>query len=106
MGTSETITRDDGTTIEIVSDLWICVDCLFFHANGDLPDDAAASAAVLAGTERETAAGGRWSLDGPRDGEAEGSDVNDFSWRACACCGSKLGGSRHRAAVVYTKGAT
>lgn len=89
---------------EIVSDLWICTDCAVFHANGPDDLDAETVEQIAAGVERETKAGGHWALDGVRDGEPEGSDQREFSWHACACCGSKLGGSRHRAAVIYPDG--
>lgn len=32
--------------------------------------------------------------------ESEAADTQDFSWCACACCGSTLGGSRHRCALI------
>jgi len=37
----------------IANDLWVCADCLFFIANGDLPEDEKASARVVAGVGRE-----------------------------------------------------
>lgn len=98
--TSETLA--DGRVL--ITDLWICVDCLFALANGDYPDDPERAAAVAAGEQREADAGGHWSLDGDRDGEPEGSSDRDFSRSQCACCWSRLGGSRHRAAVFYAAG--
>ena len=90
--------------MEIVTDLWVCADCCMFHANGPDDLDAETVERIVAGCEREAKAGGRWALDGPREGEHEEADTNPFSWRPCACCGSKLGGSRHRAAVIYPDG--
>lgn len=29
-----------------------------------------------------------------------GDGINEFSWRGCDCCGSTLGGGRHRFAVL------
>jgi len=48
---------------DVIRDLWVCVDCLMFHANGDLPDDPEAEAAIIAGCERE--APYVWTCDGP-----------------------------------------
>lgn len=88
--------------MHVIDDQWICQDCLFFIANGDLPSATGGSeeadARVIAGCEREAAAGGHWALDSAEDG----SDTLDFSRSDCDCCGSSLGGSRHRAAVLYS----
>lgn len=98
-------------TIEIIRDLWVCQDCLFAFANGDYPDDAERAAAIEAGEVRELPM--RWALDGPREagtdgpddpGDDEGADQADFSRDECDCCGSRLGGSRHRAALVGERG--
>ncbi len=83
--------------MEAYDNLWVCVDCLVFIANGELPEDDGARAAVLAGVEREAVAGGHWAVTGE-------DDDREFSWHACACCGSDLGGSRHRCAVLYPNG--
>lgn len=32
--------------------------------------------------------------------EGPTADTDEFSWRPCDCCGSKLGGSRHRCAIL------
>lgn len=113
----------------LADDLWICPDCLFYVANGQLPDDPADAERVLEGARREEPA--VWVLDGPHVGEhapecwtcdgegadafgdpcelcrgtgrqeeEEGADAIEFSWSACDCCGSGLGGSRHRAALI------
>jgi hypothetical protein len=82
----------------IYSDLWVCQDCIMCIANDDttgIEDDereAEVRAAVYGGD--------RWVPEGPHEGEEEGADTRDFSWRPCACCGSNLGGSRHRCAVL------
>ncbi len=84
--------------IDIIRDQWVCVDCLFALANGEYPDDATRAAEIEAGETRELPY--RWALDGPHEGESEEADQDPFSWRPCACCGSRLGGSRHRAALI------
>lgn len=86
---------------EVISDLWVCVDCVVFIANGDLPEDPKIAKKILAGVERE--APGQWVCDGPHedDGEGEEDDTLVFSRSPCDCCGSCLGGERHRCAIVF-----
>lgn len=76
----------------VTHELSVCVDCLFFIANGDLPDDEKDAARVVAGVE--SFAPGY---------VVAGDETDEFSWRPCECCGSKLGGSRHGAAVLDGK---
>lgn len=84
--------------VEIIRGLWVCVDCLMFHANG--PDDLEPEVVgrIVAGCERE--APYHWASDGRGLDEPEGADEQEFSWRPCACCHSSLGGSRHRFALI------
>lgn len=83
-------------TIKIIDDLQICSDCAMIIANDDASGmDDATEAACRAGIEKEAAAGGHWALSGAEDEESS------FSWSACDCCGSRLGGDRIAAAVVY-----
>lgn len=76
--------------VSIIHDLWVCVDCGMFIANGDLPEDEEASAAILAAMERDAPA--EW-VSGDREDEC-------FSRSSCDCCGSTLGGARMSAALV------
>jgi hypothetical protein len=78
----------------IADNLWVCVDCIQFIANGELPDDSKRSTAIIAGHERELPA--IW-VNG---GSELPTDQREFSWRPCACCGSKLGGDRYPAALI------
>ena len=74
----------------IADHLWICVDCAGYIANGDIPEDEGVQRAIEAGIERTLP--GHWVI---------GSEENEpFSWNACDCCGSRLGGSRISAAVI------
>jgi hypothetical protein len=84
--------------VEIISDLWICRDCLFVLANGDYPDDEGRAAAIVAGEVRELPA--HWALNGTADGEADGADEQEFSRQSCDCCRSREAGPRHRAALI------
>lgn len=86
-------------TADPIRDLWVCSDCLFFIANGDLPDDDDAARAIVEGCERESP--GVWVSDSADETDADDCDANEFSWSACDCCGSDLGGSRHRCALIF-----
>jgi hypothetical protein len=77
----------------IVDEQWVCVDCLMVIANDDatgIEDDDRAEAVRRAvyGTE------GYWVADSTEETDLE------FSWSPCDCCGSSLGGSRHRCAIL------
>jgi len=79
----------------IRDDLWGCTDCLYVEANGY--DD---SLSTERNEEVATAianVGGQLVSD--YDSET-GDGIREFSWRPCDICGSPLGGSRHRFAVL------
>lgn len=92
------LAEDVSGLVEIVRDLWVCVDCLMALANGDYPDEPEAAEAIVAGEQRVLPA--HWSLDSATEDEGEGVDTRDFSRSTCDCCRSQLGGSRHRAALI------
>lgn len=59
----------------------ICVDCVMFHANGDIPST--------------------WGEDDIPDGRwAIGEDRDPFSWECCHSCGTAEGGARWEAEQV------
>ncbi|HYF57063.1 MAG TPA: hypothetical protein VEA41_22625 [Salinarimonas sp.] len=70
-------------------DLWCCVDCTMYIANGDVPEDREDLPDLVA---RE------WGDRAPfivlTDGEEE------FSRSGCDCCGSHLAGYRHEFVVL------
>lgn len=71
-------------------DLRACVDCLHFVANGTIPEHGDWQASAI---QHHWPAVAGWRLAA---GDAENEAFNaDFSWGACRCCGSSLGGSRH-----------
>jgi hypothetical protein len=76
-------------------DLWLCQDCTIYAANGDLSGviDEKTEKAVIKGVDR---LGSHLVIDSGEDGEGE----KGFSWSHCDACGSKLGGSRTRFAVL------
>ncbi len=72
-----------------VIDLMACVDCGLFLANGEI-EGCDPSWAPENMTDE-------W--DNPCNGDSEKDD--EFSWRACDLCGSRLGGARmHCVALV------
>jgi len=75
--------------MQVKYELAACADCLLFVANGDAPEDdnGELAAAILANLGADDA---RNLCCGDTDQDDE------FSWRACDCCGSTLGGSRHQ----------
>lgn len=79
--------------------VWVCQDCLFWLANGEMPPEASEEeeARILAGERAETDKGLHWAANW--DSET-GEGIQDFSWRHCECCWSGLGGSRHRMALL------
>lgn len=77
--------------------LWVCVDCMMVHANGEtegepdrvpwaIYDDARNLTMGLMREEHECESDG--------DGECD-CETLEFSWSACEGCGSALGGSRY-----------
>lgn len=87
-------------TDPIRDDLWFCSDCMFYHANGDLPEDEELAKAVEAGFQGFTDDGCHVANnDQGEDGE---STDKEFSWAACDCCGSRLGGARYQHAIFAT----
>jgi hypothetical protein len=78
------------------NDLWLCQDCTIYAANGDLSgiDDAKREKEVVRGVN---AFGRHLVVD--YDSET-GEGERSFSWSSCDACGSDLGGSRTRFAVL------
>ncbi len=81
--------------MKVVRDnLWLCTDCTLYAANGDLTgiDSDKRVKEVEKGVDRL----------GPHlvanFDDHEGTD--EFSWRPCAACRSKLGGARTRFAIL------
>lgn len=73
-------------------EIMACIDCLLYVANGETPDaDYAIDAVIRAHLG---------SVDAANLVCGDGDKENEFSWRACECCGSTLGGSRHHLAVL------
>ena len=75
-------------------ELWLCQDCALIACNGDCDDlDEYRELEVSAGFKR-------LALDGPLSADFNADDANEgideFSFRQCACCLSRLGGYRAR----------
>lgn len=82
--------------------IWVCIDCMFSHANGETSSDEAPDCEpwCLIDKGDEVAMGimADEHADSctPEDRE-EGCDcaTDSFSWSPCEGCGSSLGGERH-----------
>jgi hypothetical protein len=63
----------------------VCIDCYMDHHEGRAMADTSVD----------------WTDNTRQEGDDENGDpsgVTDFSWSACGCCGSTLGGERCRMA--------
>jgi hypothetical protein len=89
-------------SVEILDEaLWFCDDCMFVHANGEYPTDST--------PERDAEIDAGFAKFAPHrvamnDSSETGEGRDCFSWRACECCGSRLGGSRTRFALLSNGG--
>lgn len=79
----------------VVTELMGCVDCLMYVANGDLPESDS-DAGVSFEASIVATAGVASGLICCGDSELD----EEFSWSACECCGSRLGGSRHQLIIL------
>ena len=74
-------------------DLWACDDCTLYLANGDIPEERPNLADEIKA---------QW----PDESYLMiGNETHEFSWQACDCCDSNLGGSRTLFAVLESEGA-
>jgi hypothetical protein len=84
----------------IRDDLWLCDDCLFYAVNGDTSgiDDPNRERDVIEGVN---ALGPHLvpDFDSAEDAD-EDNGIREFSYRPCDACGTRLGGGRHRFAVL------
>lgn len=80
--------------MEIINDLYVCVDCAIYIANGDLPADSTPERdkEIIKGVRDE--APYYWVVDSTGDSE-------NFMRRACDCCHSPLAGDRLAASLIH-----
>ena len=71
------------------SRIMACSDCMIVIANGDMPPDTD-------DVRDEEINAGINALPGHA---VVGDDEDEFSRRACGCCGTMLGGSRHEIVI-------
>lgn len=94
--------------VEVIRDgLLFCECCLFAAVNGD-----ACHCGVSAEEEQRGAAAHDLRVTAglsdlgtighvvPDFDSDTGDGIDEFSWRSCDCCNTRLGGSRHRFAVL------
>lgn len=78
----------------ITNEAWFCDDCTIAECNGDYTGmDEDRQKEVEAGFA--TLAKSGTLLTANFDSES-GEGMEEFSWRGCDCCGTQLGGGRHR----------
>lgn len=77
-------------------DLWLCDDCLMLAVNGDASGCESEERAAACTLALEAFGFG---LVPAFDSET-GKGIEEFSRRACDCCGCRLHGSRHEFAVL------
>lgn len=76
-------------------DIDICVDCLVWHANGDL-DDSLTEADIEAITNPPGIDEG-WDVVPGSSNDSDGF----FTWHSCDACRRRLGGTRFPAAMIH-----
>lgn len=79
--------------MEVIAELAICADCLFWFDYGDLPSDSERGADEFVADVRRTLG------EDVRHVVVTGEELG-FSWSACESCGSTLGGDRFSAAIL------
>jgi len=90
-------------TVEVTHELEVCSDCTIFIANGDGPEYPTLNEDGDEAYEKrlaEIVEGVEAFLPGHVVLACEEDCEGGFSWSQCGCCGSRLGGDRHPAAVL------
>lgn len=86
--------------MEIIRELWLCVDCTIVACNGDYSgiEDDARIAKINAGFEALGAhVSANFDLESDDDNKR---GHREFSSCGCDCCGSRLAGAFHRFAIL------
>jgi len=92
--------------MHVYHEQYVCVDCVMFIANGDLPEDGEDATRLLFEFDRYAQENIEWRLGSCEITWEDGIEVRveleeqEFSWSECDCCGSSLGGSRYPAHFV------
>jgi len=84
-------------------DIYVCVDCYFTHHYGAVEHDGRWYAGESdTPCDREPLSRlADWDADIADNTDSEtGDGIDEFSWRSCEGCGSTLGGSRYRLAIL------
>lgn len=87
-------------TAQILGTIWVCVDCMFTHANGECGPDPDREPLNLIREGQSITMGVLPEEHNESCTEAdreEGCDCDHirFSWSSCEGCGSTLGGDRY-----------
>lgn len=81
--------------MEAMYELSVCVDCVLFIANGDLPEDADRAAAIENGCIEWNTRGAHLVL---------GDEDHGFCMSRCDLCGDRHYGDRHRVVGLTKEG--
>lgn len=76
------------------ADIWLCVECMFFEVNGELPEDEDRAQEIEEGFDRLGEVSSNFGSS-----ESEEGGYRSFSWARCDCCQTPFGGSRYRYAL-------
>lgn len=91
----------------IVCTIWVCVDCMLVHANGECGEEPDCEpwnrlengfTVTMGLSAEEHADTCEVKLTGEHDHECD-CETRNFSWSSCEGCGSSLGGERHAFAL-------
>ncbi len=83
----------------IESELWLCSDCTIAAVNDDYSGMDEQRAAEVAKAIAWTCKSFGGHLVSNSDSET-GEGIKEFCWSPCACCLSRLGGSRDRFSII------
>ena len=93
--------------INIIGEIWVCVDCMLWRETDEIPARAAGEPAVWSEIDSAAVGMGRvehdnWCarsvLDDASEAECDCAEI-EFSSRTCDACGSGLAGNRYAYAV-------
>ena len=82
--------------MNVHNEIEVCSDCVQLIANGEMPVDntGAQDDAMLAAIQSN------WGELAVNICLGDTEEYNEFSWSACDCCDSRLGGARYPAVVL------
>lgn len=80
-------------------DYEVCMDCYQFHHGNELESEARELEVASAYNKEQESCSGHFADNTDPECE-EDPGITEFSWNPCELCGSSLGGSRYRLAMI------